>query len=477
VTVEDAGASSHGTGTSGPGSRWAALGWTLLGLLLIALLVISLTQCQNGGPEPQPGRTGIVGWTTRVPWLSPTLVAILVGLLIWVTPIAIKRVIMNLRPRDADGSEGIPSTLRSSASRPEQILPELGALTERLEAWTSRASSHQSDYLALGRQLIVLSQLAVLLLILQLVLQPAGHASCGRLLIGGEFLCLVLVLRAVVFTARPTKEWVQARVRAELLRREQFLAVSGVGPYLIAEDLAERVRVRLHELESREPMQTIALAAEGGGYRDRLEDARLDEHQGRRGMARLDRREQAIVAYLVHRLQDQLEYYERRSREHRYLDERFDRGMKYVLFFSVAAAAIHLLLALLGSTPPLAKGVEVLAIVLPPLGIALYSLRGLYEWRRLGRAYHDQFRTLQRIRNQLLELHARLPRAQPPAELVIMTPTVLVDATVLDTRAMTELSELEFKFRRLVLEAEELFAAELRQWYVLVRAEHAPGPV
>ena len=47
----------------------------------------------------------------------------------------------------------------------------------------------------------------------------------------------------------------------------------------------------------------------------------------------------------------------------------------------------------------------------------------------------------------------------------------------LDTRAMTELGELEFKFRRLVLEAEELFAAELRQWYVLIRAEHAPGPI
>ena len=59
----------------------------------------------------------------------------------------------------------------------------------------------------------------------------------------------------------------------------------------------------------------------------------------------------------------------------------------------------------------------------------------------------------------------------------MVTPTVSVEATVLDTRAMTELGELEFKFRRLVLEAEELFAAELRQWYVLIRAEHAPGPI
>jgi len=151
VTAEDAGASSHRTGIGQPGSRWAVLGWTLLGLILIALLVISLTQCPGGGSECQSGGSGTVGWTTRVPWLYPTLVLILVGLLIWVTPIAIKHVIMNLRSGDSDESEGIPSTLRSAASRPEQILPELGPLTERLEAWTSRASSHQSDYLALGR--------------------------------------------------------------------------------------------------------------------------------------------------------------------------------------------------------------------------------------------------------------------------------------------------------------------------------------
>jgi hypothetical protein len=81
------------------------------------------------------------------------------------------------------------------------------------------------------------------------------------------------------------------------------------------------------------------------------------------------------------------------------------------------------------------------------------------------------------MRDQLMELHTRLPRARPTAEVVIMTPTVSVDATVVDTRAVAEAGELEFKFRRLVLEAEELFAAELRQWYVLIRAEHVPGPV
>ncbi len=463
------GAGTSFGGTERAGSRWAALGWTLLGPVLIVLLAISVTRCPSH-------LTLSSGW---VDWRYPAVIATLAILLIWVMPIAIKHVIVNLRPRDSDWPEGIPSTLRSVASRPEQILPELGHLTERLEIWTARASSHQSDYLALGRQLIVLSQLAVLFLSLQLVLEPA--APCGFLLILGEFACLALVLRAILLTMGPTKEWVRARVRAELLRREQFLAVSGVGPYLTAEDLAERVRVRLHELEGEEPMHLLALAADGGAYREQLEDARFDEHQGRRGMARLDRGEQAMVAYLVHRLQDQLEYYERRSREHRYLEEQFDSGMKYVLILSLAAAVVHLVLPFLPHGEPLPpwlhKTVDVLAIALPPLGIALYSLRGLYEWRRLSRAYHDQARTLQRMRDQLLELHTRLPHTPPPAEFVMVTPTVSVEATVLDTRAMTELGELEFKFRRLVLEAEELFAAELRQWYVLIRAEHAPGPI
>ena len=170
---EDAGTSFGGTERAG--SRWAALGWTLLGPVLIVLLAISVTRCPSH-------LTLSSGW---VDWRYPAVIAILAILLIWVMPIAIKHVIVNLRPRDSDWPEGIPSTLRSVASRPEQILPELGHLTERLEIWTARASSHQSDYLALGRQLIVLSQLAVLFLSLQLVLEPA--APCGFLLILGEF--------------------------------------------------------------------------------------------------------------------------------------------------------------------------------------------------------------------------------------------------------------------------------------------------
>src|SRR6266516_3108309 len=170
---EDAGTSFGGTERAG--SRWAALGWTLLGPILIVLLAISVTRCPSH-------LTLSSGW---VDWRYPAVIAILAILLIWVMPIAIKHVIVNLRPRDSGWSEGIPSTLRSVASRPEQILPELGHLTERLEIWTARASSHQSDYLTLGRQLIVLSQLAVLLLSLQLVLSHEGHPSCGFLLIGG----------------------------------------------------------------------------------------------------------------------------------------------------------------------------------------------------------------------------------------------------------------------------------------------------
>jgi hypothetical protein len=239
---------------------------------------------------------------------------------------------------------------------------------------------------------------------------------------------------------------VLARVRAEALRREQFLAVSRLGPYLASKDLdAEQLRARLDELESAQRLQMTSLTWDSGVYRDELEDARLEECRAGCTMVPLEDLEQAIATYLVYRLEEQIDYYHGRWREHLHREETLEGAMKLVLIVALLAALTHLLLQ--GKWGD--RLVEILAIALPPLGIALYSLRGLYEWRRLSLAYREQWGELKQIRSQLLALWNKLQCG--------------LDAS--------NRREIEFQFKRLVLRAEELFAAEMHQWYVLVRSE------
>src|SRR5262249_8447340 len=101
--------------------------------------------------------------------------------------------------------------------------------------WDGRARDSQWDYRQLARRMAVLPSLAVFLLILQIFfggawfLGPAVSVAC----ILGEILYLSRMLHVALTYAGPTKVWIQARTRAELLRRESFLRLASVGPYLL----------------------------------------------------------------------------------------------------------------------------------------------------------------------------------------------------------------------------------------------------
>ena len=69
--------------------------------------------------------------------------------------------------------------------------------------------------------------------------------------------------------------WIENRVRTEVLRREQFLLHARVGPYLTEHVLSKAVQRRLALIKSRQdPMGLIPLQDPGGKpLRDELEGA------------------------------------------------------------------------------------------------------------------------------------------------------------------------------------------------------------
>lgn len=99
--------------------------------------------------------------------------------------------------------------------------------------WTyiGRAAEAQGQYFATGILAAVLPPIALVLLSLQLLAVPEG-GSWALGLILSEILCLGIRVYFALTDREPTAEWIVNRVRTELFRREQYLLLAGVGPYL-----------------------------------------------------------------------------------------------------------------------------------------------------------------------------------------------------------------------------------------------------
>lgn len=90
---------------------------------------------------------------------------------------------------------------------------------------------HQGRFRATGVRLAVLPALAVVFLTVQTVFLDRGsHLGIGFVL--AECLLLVWMVWTVWTEQEPSRPWVTSRVRAELFRREMFLLLASVGPYL-----------------------------------------------------------------------------------------------------------------------------------------------------------------------------------------------------------------------------------------------------
>jgi hypothetical protein len=335
-------------------------------------------------------------------------------------------------------------------------------LHEAQRVYITRAIDAQGTYFSQGIVIAVLSPLALLLLSLQLLAVPEGGPWAVGLSLS-EISCLVIMIYFAVTNREPTGEWIENRVRTELFRRERFLALAGVGPYLFATDQEIFVKAMQRKgcVEGADAQTLARLIAQQDEsdvtWLEILHRERPDRHVVAPDCV------ERMKTYLHHRIDKQLAWFSNEIRDIRENDTMWSRLLAGALLAAIVVAALHAfnLVTAFGSTAPDTKRWEVvvgtLGIVLPPLGIACLAVRTMYNFRGRSRIYEHELRFLYKQRG-LLE-------------------ALVHDATVSSVASESRLKMADFEFRAVALRTEQSLSAELEQWLVLIeRKEHEISP-
>lgn len=318
-----------------------------------------------------------------------------------------------------------------------------------------KAPDYQGRFRAVGITVALAPPLALLCLSLQTLLLPQG-GPLGAGLVLAEALFLLWLIWQVWKSPNPTQQWLEARIRAELIRREQYLCLAAVGPYLhpgsSPADLATRRLEEFINCDKCNLVQLIPLATPcDSRHGDRLW---LDELWQAAGTspplpAALER----MNSYLYYRIGKQKMWFTLGVDLNRHFERWFTGILKAAVLIAFAAAAIHaaLLFEQVQHTRALPLLIHLLAFVLPPLGTAFLALQNLFASRPLTFLYHNTQRELLRLE---LNLRRLISRYQPSTD-------------------ESERRRDEIEFRALVLHTEQALTQEMESWILLNhRPEH-----
>jgi hypothetical protein len=325
--------------------------------------------------------------------------------------------------------------------------------------YASAASQSQGEYFSDGLLASVLAPLALLLLSLQLLMHPHGGVWAVGLIVS-EILCLALLSYIALTRGAPTRNWITNRLRAELLRREQYLSVAGIGPYLSTRDVEAECLKRRGQIEAADGGALSGLIAmqdpDGRTWMEVAYSTKIEPHPD------VVRR---IETYLHYRIRRQQKWFSDEVDTCECTDKRWARLLAIMLLGAITAAVFHALELQDGAgssavTRPLDTWSVVtgaLAIALPPVGTAVMSLRGMYDYRRRGRLYSHQGRVL------ALHLGA--------------LESLLQKAHCTSGAGSAATAELDSSFRAIALRTEHSLSLEMQQWlFLMERTEHEIAP-
>jgi hypothetical protein len=328
------------------------------------------------------------------------------------------------------------------------------SIEEAFKRWDERATQSKARCQRWDLVQTIFPPLAALLLSIQVISFPSP-GPISRALIAIELAVLfVALIMALLRTDLAGVCWVPFRLKAEVLRREQYLLKARVGAYLHCADdadLAAAVQARLAILdnEAGEPREFIPLTNPANEpWRHQLENARvagLDGEDVDDGyIAKLP---QLCESYYQNRLLEQETWYQGRAREHRSSDNLWESLGRVALAAALVFAAIHLTAMYSGDAEDALGWLVIVAIALPPISAACSEVQALLQGRQLSLSYSQYERDLAHLEARFAQLLTELRcdgALEEPGQ------------------------ELAFRFKRLVLEAEELFASEMRTWSVLM---------
>ncbi|MEU6918972.1 hypothetical protein [Streptomyces olindensis] len=308
----------------------------------------------------------------------------------------------------------------------------------------------QGRYRATGIRLAVLPALAVMCLTVQTVfLGHGGDLGLGFVL--AECLLLVSMVWTVWTSQEPSQPWVTSRIRAELFRREMFLLLAAVGPYLGRTDQeAGQVRdARLSLLAAAGPAELAAFARLADRDPDGTERPWQDAVwlRGDNGVpgttAETAETAERMRTYLDYRIKRQGLFFELATATCERTEARLGRTAKAAVLAAVAVAVAYAVLLHAGRTEdgpsPTSAVIALLAAGLPPLCNMTLAVQNLFASQRLAASYRE-------TRRELLEHEHTLRRllAGPAGP------------------------EAALRFRSLAVRVESTLTEELRRWRIIV---------
>lgn len=312
------------------------------------------------------------------------------------------------------------------------------------------ARESQRRRLTFARATALLGPIAVLFLAIQIKLAPEHGNNLGtaEALILAELAVLLVALAIPLLKIGQSHErWISNRMRAELLRREIFLLQARVGPYLnITENaLANRVEERLVTLNADfgDPLELLPMSFGSESWRDALEDA----HRAATPVC-MNELTTFFNGYLYDRIIDQKVWFKDKSIRHQRHARVFEGATLIILIAALAVAAYHLGLIIYRQPETTETNcLIILAIVLPAVGAALVGLLSILGCRRLSHSYAHHALALERIEARFKALATDMAAGTVSGEIV------------------------ELRFRRLLLETEEILSNELRLWWLFMHLE------
>ncbi|WP_329260087.1 hypothetical protein [Streptomyces pseudovenezuelae] len=313
----------------------------------------------------------------------------------------------------------------------------------------------QGRFRATGIRLAALPALAVMCLTVQTVFFKDGGAL-GLGFVLAECLLLVFMVWTVWTSQEPSQPWVTSRIRAELFRREMFLLLAAVGPYLGRTDQeAGHIRdARLSLLASAGPAELGAFArlADQGPdgaeihWQDTIwQDGENDVPFTDAEIAELAER---MRTYLDHRVKRQALFFELAAATCERTEEKLGRTAKGTVLAAVAVATAYAVLLHLrpgGDSPSTASAViALLAAGLPPLCNMTLAVQNLFASQRLAASYRETLQELHGHEHTLRRLLVRFIGIEPVGP------------------------ELARAFRSLAVRVESSLTEELRRWRIIV---------
>ena len=260
------------------------------------------------------------------------------------------------------------------------------------------------------------------------------------------------MLVAMVWTAeRPTHAWVLTRTRAELLRREQYLLMAGVGPYLGCA-VAEQTKIRdaridvISDADERQ-LTELQIPAERASVSGHLvERPWIDAVWGTPAREAEDDLCDRVRSFLHYRVRKQLMWFGLNLEACKRADRRITWGLRTLVLTAAGLAIFHATLLFAGASGEAAEPelVALLAIVLPPFCTALVAVQDLFGFRKLAASYREAYQMLRRHDRMLQSLLDRLQDPTPDS------------------------AKIANDFRAAVVHAESTLTEELRRWVMLV---------